>query len=102
MYPTTIASVKDSAVITIIARDINGNPVVDGTPVSIETTKGTLTAATALTAGGVVELTLKTSEDVANPTQTGSGRVKIRIDSGGHNPETGDGPLPLSIDFTVN
>ena len=101
MFPTTIASVKDSAVITIIARDINGNPIVDGTPVSIETTKGTLTSGSTVTAGGVVEVTLKTSEDTANPTQPGPGRIKIRIDSGGHNPETGNGPLPLSIDFTI-
>ena len=102
MFPTTIASAKDSAVITIIARDINGNAILDGTPVSIETTKGILSTSSAVTAGGVVEVTLKTSEDVANPTEPGPGKIKIRIDSGGHNPETGNGPLPLTIDFIVN
>lgn len=101
MEPTTLASVKDSAVITVVALDVNGNPVVDGTVVKVETTKGTLSSTSPTTLGGIVQVTLKTSDDTQNPTQSGAGIVKILIDSGGHNPETGGQPVPLQTAFTV-
>lgn len=96
MNPTTLLSSQDAATITILALDINGNPVVDGTKVDISATKGTLDNATPSTISGVVQVTLSTSADVANPTTPGTGSLTVKIDSGG----TGL-PVTLTQDYTV-
>ncbi len=96
MNPTTLQSSQDAATVTVLALDINGNPVVDGTKVEISATKGTLDASTPTTISGVVQVTLSTSSDVANPTTPGAGRLTVKIDSGG----TGL-PVTLTQDYTV-
>lgn len=101
MEVNNLAACQDSSVITVVALDVNGNPVVDGTPVTISTTKGTLSNTTPTTVGGVVQTTLSTSADCANPTASGPGKIKIAISSGGNNPETGGLPVQLSLDFTI-
>jgi len=101
MVPTTLKPVQDSATITVIALDVNGNPVVDGTTVTVKTTKGRLDTGSPKTVGGMVQVTLSTSEDASSPTALGPGVVTMSIDSGGHNPETGDQPVVSTINFTV-
>ena len=99
--PDTLDSVKGQAVISVLALDVNNNPVVDGTSVTATTNKGTLAASGSGTVGGAIEFTLTTSQDASTPTQTGPGTVTVTISSGGHNPETGDQPVQLSVSFTV-
>jgi hypothetical protein len=99
--PPTISSVNGTLIITVVALDINGNPVVDDTLVSFETTKGALTAASAKTSGGAVQVSLKTSTDAGSPTPLGDGIVTVTIDSGGRNPETGNLPVTKNLTFTV-
>jgi|GEM_PF-1042204 len=99
---TQIISVGGQSSITVVALDINGNPIVDGTDITAITSKGTITASgTGKTVGGTVMFTLATSTDPGSPTQTGAGVVTINIDSGGRNPETGGQPVVLTTNFTV-
>lgn len=93
---------SDSAVISVTVHDVNNNPVVDGTKLTVTTTQGTtVSPSSPLTSGGVAQITLSTSTDNTNPTPAGPGTVTILVDSGGHNPETNNGPLQLTADFTV-
>jgi adhesin/invasin len=93
--PTTLVNSGDAATVTIIALDTNGNPVVDGTKVDISATKGSI-GTSAVTLSGVVQVTLSTSTDPANPTATGTGTVTAKIDSGGSGL-----PVTVSTDYTV-
>jgi adhesin/invasin len=99
---TQILNLGGQSTISVVALDINGNPVVDGTDITAITSKGTITASgTGKTVGGTVMFTLATSTDPGSPTQAGAGVVTINIDSGGRNPETGGQPVVISVNFTV-
>lgn len=93
--PIALETTMDSATVVIIARDLNSNPVVDGTKITASATRGTLTG-NMTTLSGVVMLTLNTSTDVTNPTPPGPGKLTISIDSGG----TGL-PVTLEQDYTI-
>jgi adhesin/invasin len=93
--PTTLLNSGDAATVTIIALDANHNPVVDGTKVDISATKGSI-GTSAVTLSGVVQVTLSTSTDPANPTATGTGTVTAKIDSGGSGL-----PVTVSTNYTV-
>ena len=95
--PSTIYRCQDSATITVVALDINGNPVVDGTRVELSATKGTLSDSAPTTMSGVVQVTLSTSPDCGNPTALGTGTLNVSIDSGG----TGL-PVHLSDTYEIN
>jgi hypothetical protein len=99
---STLANCNDSAVINVVVQDINGNPVVDGTNLTITSSQGTtVSSSNPTTKGGVVQFMLLTSTDSTNPTNAGAGSVSILIDSGGHNPETNNQPVQLTVTFTV-
>lgn len=98
---TDLAKTGGQATIYVEAKDVNGNPIVDGTNISATTSKGTLSPTSASTTNGVVMFTLSTSSDSGNPTPTGPGKVTITIPSGGNNPETGGLPVTLTVDFNV-
>ena len=83
MNPTQLENCQDAAVISVTVHDVNNRPVVDGTSVQISATKGTLSESAPTTVGGQVQVTLSTSQDCANPTATGTGRVSITIRSDG-------------------
>lgn len=101
MSPTTLKAVQDSSTISVVVLDLNGNPVVDGTAVTIKTNKGSLDSSSTTTKGGVAQVTLSTSADVTSPTALGAGQISISVDSGGHNPDTGNLPVTDTLDFTV-
>jgi len=92
LHPTSveIPSVNGKAVITVVAKDENGNPVVDGTIVHAATEVGTLDATEKGTVGGVATFTIMTSTDPANPTPTGTYHAYFSI-------ERGRGMLPLQL-----
>ncbi len=94
--PASIEACQDSTTIVIQALDINGNPVVNDTDVTIAATKGTLSSTTARTVNGVVIVTLSTSADCANKTTAGPGLITVTIDSGG----TGL-PVTLTAPYTI-
>ncbi len=93
---STLQKTGDRAVIQVIAKDVNGNPIVDDTTVTATTSKGTLLSSSEQTAGGVVNFTLETSTDAGNPTATGNGTVTITIPAG-----SSGTPVTLTVDFTV-
>ncbi|MCE5322165.1 hypothetical protein LLG46_02490 [bacterium] len=94
--PTTLASSGGQAVITVTAKDINGNSMVDGTEITAATSKGTLLSSTAQTSDGTATFTLSTSVDSVSPTETGAGTVTITIPSGGAGSK-----VTLTVGFTV-
>lgn len=95
MSQSTLSPVGGQATISVTARDVNNNPVVDGTRVTATTDKGTISGGgSGTTTGGSVVFTLATSTDAAAPTQSGSGTVDISI-------ETGGVPVTKSLSFTV-
>lgn len=99
---TSIPKLHGQASITIVAHDINNNPIADGVTVTVTTDKGFVTAVgSGKTVGGNAIFSLTTSTDSANPTPTGSGAVNVSIDSSGTNPETGGAPLTYTLPFTV-
>lgn len=100
--PSTLPPTNGQATIQVQALDVNGNPIVDGTTITANTSRGTLTSTSATTTSGVAVFTLNTSTDTGNPTLTGPGTVTITIPSGGNNPETGGLPVTLTVDFTVS
>lgn len=97
--PAAVANLQsrgDSLTITVIAHDINGNPVVDGTAVKIETSKATLDATNGVTTGGVFIAKLKTADLTSdNPTASGLGTITAQIDTGGY------APITLTVTFNV-
>jgi adhesin/invasin len=94
--PNTLASSGGQAIITVAAKDINNNPMVDGTEITATTSKGTLSSATAQTSDGVATFTLSTSADSVTPTEAGAGTVTITIPAGG-----AGSSVTLTAGFTV-
>ena len=78
----SLSSVGGQATIQVIAKDINGNPVADGTSVIATPSKGTITAVgSTTTSDGNILFSLKTG-DALTPTTQGAGTVTIMIDPG--------------------
>ena len=85
-----VPSVNGQAVITVVAKDENGNPVVDGTVVHAATEVGILDATEKGTVGGVATFTIMTSTDPSSPTPTGTYHAYFSV-------ERGKGMLPLQL-----
>lgn len=98
---SSLSAVGGQATISVTALDLNGNPVADGTKVTAITDKGTIANSSSTTTGGSVAFTLTTSTNPESPTQQGDGTVRISIDSGGTNAETGGQAVTLTLPFTV-
>ena len=98
----TIPAVGGLATISISALDLNDHPVADGTSVTVNTDKGSLSASGRGTlTGGHITFILSTSTDPLTPTPVGTGTVRVSIDSGGTNAETGGQPVIIEKTFTV-
>ncbi len=97
--PAAVANLQntgDALTVTVIARDINGYPVVDGTAVTLQTSKATLDATAGTTVGGVFTTTLRTAPTGAdNPTASGLGTITATVDTGGY------GALVMTVRFNV-
>ena len=92
--PATLPTVGGRATIQVIAKDINGNPVADGTSVIATPSKGTITpAGSATTISGNIIFSLNTG-DALTPTAAGAGQVSIMIDPGANQ-------VLLTVPYTV-
>lgn len=67
---TLVADGSSSTVIIATVKDINNNPVPDGTAVSFTTTAGTVSSSTAATTNGMATVTLKSSTNLGTATVT--------------------------------
>lgn len=94
---TEMATVGGQAVIDVTALDLNGNPMIDGSVVTVTTDKGTISGGgSGVTSGGQCAFTLMMSTDAASPTPTGPGSVRVTIASGG-----AGSPVIITLPFTV-
>lgn len=92
---TNLPTVGGQSSIIVVAKDMKGNPIADGTKVTVTTTKGTLSdGGNGTTTGGQCVITLSTSTDTATPTPAGPGEVRVSIDTGGV-------PVTKTLSFTV-
>ena len=93
--PSTLATVNGQATVSVVVHDENDHAVVNGTHVTPYPSQGTISPPVGSTTGGLVTFTLKTSTDSENPTPAGDYTVQLQID-------TGNGPVVLTVDFTVS
>lgn len=97
--PAAVANLQntgDALTVTVIARDINGYPVVDGTAVTLQSSKAALDASAGTTVGGVFTTTLRTAPTgTDNPTASGLGTITATVDTGGY------GALVMTVTFNV-
>jgi hypothetical protein len=94
---TTLPKLNGQATISVVAHDLNDNPIADGVAVAVTTDKGTITAVgSATTMGGNAVFTLATSTDTDNPTVLGPGTVTVSVPHG-----NGGAPVVFTLPFTV-
>ena len=94
---STLPKLNGQATISVVAHDLNDNPIADGVAVAVTTDKGTITAVgSATTMGGNAVFTLATSTDTDNPTVLGPGTVTVSIPHG-----NGGAPVVFTLPFTV-
>jgi hypothetical protein len=90
-----LAGAEDASPVTIVVRDVNGNPVTNDVSINVTTDKGTISGSTQLI-GGVAMVTLHTSADTGKPTPSGPGTITVTMDSGHSDPI-----VTLQAGFTV-
>lgn len=97
--PAAVANLRstgDALTVTVVAKDINGYPVVDGTAVTLVSSKAQLDATSGGTVGGVFTTTLRTAPTgTTNPTASGLGTITATVDTGGY------GPVVMTVTFNV-